>query len=120
MAFLRGFEAFAGERGSQKANGVPHPLVGLLERDAVPALDDHVARRAEPEHEATARQAINRCRSACQQCGMVELVVQDQRPDPQSGGRLGRDQMSAAVDEVIVATNELLEQVRMLTNLEAA
>src|SRR3954452_23473029 len=46
--------AVAGEHGAQRLERRAHPAQRLLERHAVPALDDDVRRRPEPEHEAPA------------------------------------------------------------------
>ena len=48
-------DLLAAERGTQEADHVAHLLVRLDERHAVPALDDHVARRADADGEATRR-----------------------------------------------------------------
>ena len=45
----------ARERGPQEAHHVAHPLVRLVERHAVPPLDDDVRRRADAEREAARR-----------------------------------------------------------------
>ena len=44
-------DLLAGERGAQEPHHVARLLVRLLERDAVPALDDDVRRGADAEHE---------------------------------------------------------------------
>ena len=46
--------ALAGERDLQEVHGLGDLRIGLLERDAVPALDDPVRRGADAEHEAAA------------------------------------------------------------------
>src|SRR3546814_7928917 len=53
-------DLLAGQRGPQEAHHVAGPLVGGLERDAVPALHDHVGRRADAEREPARRRVGQR------------------------------------------------------------
>src|SRR2546423_1239014 len=52
----------AGQRGAQEPDRPAHARQGLLERDPVPALDDHVRRRADAEAEASSARLLQRGR----------------------------------------------------------
>ena len=55
-----GRDLLARERGAEEPERVTDALVGLLERDAVPVLDDDVRRRADAEGEPTGRGGAHR------------------------------------------------------------
>ena len=93
-------DLLAGQRGAQEPHGVAHLLVGLVERDVVPPLDDHVRRRADAEHEPAGR-GVGQRRHALRQRGRPagerrhDRGAQTQRRRPHRGERERRERVGA-------------------------
>ena len=104
--------ALAGEHRAQRLDRLAHPRQRLLERHPVPALDDHVRRRAEAEHEApAATRPASAARAARARAGPARERVDDAGPQAHplgcaAGERERREAVGAgglARPEVVVA-----------------
>ena len=74
------------EAGTQEAHHVAHALVRLLERDAVPTLDDDVRRRPQSEREPSARPTAHRRHGLGQVARPPGERRHDGGPEPQLRG----------------------------------
>jgi len=90
--------ALAGEHRPQRLDRLAHLRQRLDERHAVPALDDHVRGRADPEDEAAARGVRQRGSLLGEQGRAARVRVDDAgaEPDP-LGHRRGQRERGEAV-----------------------
>ena len=101
--------ALAGEHRPQELERLAHLRQRLLERDPVPALDDHVRRGAEAEHEAPVRRVGERRRLLREHRAPARVRVDDpgREADP-LGVRGGEHQRREAVGPGRVAGPEVV------------
>ena len=76
-------DLLAAERVLEEPHHVADLLVGLLERDAVPPLDDHVARRADADREPAGRGVGHRRHALCHAGRRPGVGGHDRRAEPE-------------------------------------
>ena len=98
---VRRGDLLAAQRVAQEPHDVANPLVGLDERHAVPAFDDHVARRADTDREASGRGVGQRCHALGETCRRPGEGGDDRRAEAQARlPRGGQGQRREAVGAV--------------------